>query len=412
MRDIFISYVEEDGGVVRTLAEGIEAEGYSVWFYERDGVPGASYLLQTRTAIDQCQAFLLLISPSSVISEQVTLEIVRAHEINKAFIPLRFNITHLEFAERQPEWAQALGAATSTLIPPEGPATTIPQVLRGLKKLNILPRPATASGTLPTGPLSKFERNNQDPVSPPRKTIEPILKPKAPERKTLYLIAAAAVLVVACVVAFFTFKWGAAGKTDDNSAPLTTEAFRDQFDDLAAWTKPSAWSVDKSWLLINGSPELGYVTDKRYRNFVANFRIRIDGNGGAAWALRVNQDGYYLCVLTGPTDTQAGQFSIYIYREAEDKLQKVGTTHNLIRPLVTGGEYTVTITAQNNIFIHELKIESAGEGEWDGEVQKFSEYQDNDDTFREGSLGFRAYTSERFAIGHLMICPPPCDPLQ
>jgi len=419
MADIFISYVEEDGGIVREIAEGIEAAGYSVWYYERDGVVGASYLLQTRKAIDACQAFVLLISPKSVTSEQVTLEVVRAHETDKAFIPLRSNITHIEFAERQPEWSQAMGAATSTLIPPEGPSVTIPQVLRGLKKLNIAPRPAADSGQLPAAPLRKFEPATQEPAPAPLKTVDHLAKPKpTPDRprKNIYLIAAAAVTALMVVIAVIIF-WPdskTAGEEPDSKTVgdemITKEQFRDQFDDLESWTKPSSWSVDKGWLLINGSPELGYLSSHRYRDFTASFRLRIDGDDGAAWALRVNEKGYYLFALTGPTDTQFGQFVTYLYLADKDELQKVGTTYNLVRPLVVKGEYTITITVQKNVFIHKLKIESTPTGEWDGEEHKLAEYRDN--TFPAGSIGFRAYIAERFAIGDLFVFPEGSDPLR
>ncbi len=64
-------------------------------------------------AIEQCQAVVLIISPQSVGSNQVTTEVVRAHEANKAFLPLLNGISHEEFQSRAPVWRQALGASTS-----------------------------------------------------------------------------------------------------------------------------------------------------------------------------------------------------------------------------------------------------------------------------------------------------------
>ncbi|MEX1257777.1 MAG: toll/interleukin-1 receptor domain-containing protein [Gemmatimonadota bacterium] len=62
MRDIFISHVEEDFPVVQELAQGLEAAGYSTWYYERDSGAGPSCLLQTRDAIMSAQAVLLLVA--------------------------------------------------------------------------------------------------------------------------------------------------------------------------------------------------------------------------------------------------------------------------------------------------------------------------------------------------------------
>ena len=61
MADIFISHVEEDGEIAVALAEGLEAAGYTTWYYERDTVPGPPYLVQVRKSIEEAQAFVLLI---------------------------------------------------------------------------------------------------------------------------------------------------------------------------------------------------------------------------------------------------------------------------------------------------------------------------------------------------------------
>ncbi len=47
-------------------------------------MPGPAYLAQMGDAIEQSQAVVLIISPQSVGSNQVTTEVVRAHEANKA----------------------------------------------------------------------------------------------------------------------------------------------------------------------------------------------------------------------------------------------------------------------------------------------------------------------------------------
>jgi len=137
--DIFISYVEEDARIVLQLAEGLEAAGYTTWYYERDSLPGPSYLLQIIQAIEQSQAFLLVISPDSLGSHQVTREIERAHEIGKPFVPVLFNITHVDFQQRQLLWNQALGTATSISIQPEDIGVTLPRIVAGLKALGIQP---------------------------------------------------------------------------------------------------------------------------------------------------------------------------------------------------------------------------------------------------------------------------------
>jgi hypothetical protein len=141
VRQIFISYVEEDADIALEIAQGLEEAGYTTWYYERDSLPGLSYLVQVREAIEQARAVVLIISPDSLGSKQVTSEIVRSHECDKPFVPLLHNITHTEFQQRQPEWQQALGAATSIQIPQEGAHVIVPRLVAGLKALGIQPDP-------------------------------------------------------------------------------------------------------------------------------------------------------------------------------------------------------------------------------------------------------------------------------
>src|ERR1700732_2410356 len=135
MADVFISYAHQDSDLVRELGPALEAEGYSVWYYEDKGAIGASYLRQIDQEIERCQAVLVVISPDSIASDQVSKEVVRAHEARKKFIPVRRGISHAEFQQRQPEWRMAFGAAVSAEIPPEGAAPIVPRLLTGLKSL-------------------------------------------------------------------------------------------------------------------------------------------------------------------------------------------------------------------------------------------------------------------------------------
>ena len=134
---IFISHVEEDAEITSEIAKGLEKAGYKTWYYERDSVGGLSYLLQTMQAIERSQAVILLISPNSLSSNQVTKEVVRTHEAGKPFIPLLHGITHVEFQQRQPEWREAIGSATSVSIPKQGVSKILPRITDGLASLGV-----------------------------------------------------------------------------------------------------------------------------------------------------------------------------------------------------------------------------------------------------------------------------------
>ncbi len=139
MGQVFISHVEEDERVAIQVAGELETAGFTTWYYERDSLPGVSYLLQTRQAIEDSQALILLISSNSLESHQITREVVHAHESGKAFFPILLDVTHVEFQSRQPEWAEAIGAAASIRLSEEGIENLVSRLVKGLEASGILP---------------------------------------------------------------------------------------------------------------------------------------------------------------------------------------------------------------------------------------------------------------------------------
>jgi hypothetical protein len=97
-KKVFISYVQEDGVVAYEIAAGLEAQGYSNWYYERDCPAGADYFEETYKTISDCEAMVTVISPRSLPSDQTTREIVRAVESSKATFPLLLEVSHDDYA--------------------------------------------------------------------------------------------------------------------------------------------------------------------------------------------------------------------------------------------------------------------------------------------------------------------------
>lgn len=183
MDQIFVSHVEEDADLALGIADGLNAAGYDTWCYERDALPGPSYLLQTARAIESSSAVLLLISPTSLGSNQVTAEVIRAHESGRPFIPVLAGISHVEFAARQPEWREAIGSATSVSVPDRSVQTVLPRIVEGLQSLGIVGLPdrerttevAVApvdAGVPPPAP--------QPPVGLPPGALRPAAGPRPP----------------------------------------------------------------------------------------------------------------------------------------------------------------------------------------------------------------------------------------
>jgi len=65
----------------------------------------------------------------------MTKEVVRANDLGRPFLPVRFNISHAEFQMQQPEWNIAIGAAASIPVPVTGVSEIMPRIVRGLEAL-------------------------------------------------------------------------------------------------------------------------------------------------------------------------------------------------------------------------------------------------------------------------------------
>ncbi|MEW6737334.1 MAG: hypothetical protein AB1489_38990, partial [Acidobacteriota bacterium] len=86
-----------------------------------------------------------------------------------------------------------------------------------------------------------------------------------------------------------------------------------QFDEyfntgLSQWSVPSEWKLDNSKLIIQGSSQLGLPKNRNYRDFTAQFSLKLLNGKGAAWAVRIQGDSYYLFYLSGPKGKFSGQF--------------------------------------------------------------------------------------------------------
>jgi class 3 adenylate cyclase/tetratricopeptide (TPR) repeat protein len=141
---IFLSHAEKDEKVIRDMAAGLEEAGYSTWYYERDTLLGMSYLLQITRAIESCDAVVLLASPASISSDQVTKEVIGAFERGIPILPVLSGITPAELKEGQPEWRHVLGGSAMLAMASGDPSPTVSSITEGLRALSILPGKAEA----------------------------------------------------------------------------------------------------------------------------------------------------------------------------------------------------------------------------------------------------------------------------
>jgi len=85
--DIFISYSSHDREKAEQLTELLSSAGLSVWI-DKQGIGAAtSWSGEIVDAIDNCRAFIVLLSPSSAKSKNVVREVALAFEKNKKLLP-------------------------------------------------------------------------------------------------------------------------------------------------------------------------------------------------------------------------------------------------------------------------------------------------------------------------------------
>jgi TolB-like protein/ketosteroid isomerase-like protein len=137
MSDVFFSYVEEDSQIALALADGLNRQGFSTWCYERDGKAAVSYLDQIYRQLENAKTVVVVISPQSVKSHQVDREVIQAHELKKAFIPILHSLTYAELQKLKPGWCLVLGATTAITLPPGGTAAAISKMAEALREFDI-----------------------------------------------------------------------------------------------------------------------------------------------------------------------------------------------------------------------------------------------------------------------------------
>lgn len=167
MSIVFMSHVIGDAPLMGEAAQGLEAAGYTVWYFERDVLPGTSYLTQIAQAMDSCDAIILLVTPPALESDQVTKEVVGAFERGIPLFPVLVDVTPAELKERQPEWRHALGGTAMFTLGPNGLCEAVPRIIEGLVAKGIQP------GEGWTGALTSAVSASSAPA--PERTSERIL---------------------------------------------------------------------------------------------------------------------------------------------------------------------------------------------------------------------------------------------
>jgi adenylate cyclase len=126
MSDIFISYSSKDREQAQLLTELLASAGLSVWIDQAGIGAATSWSGEISKAITDCKALIVLLSPSSVDSKNVTREVALAFERNKKILPI-----DIEPVALPDDFAYHLAGIQ------RAPMTNIDSIIRALGKLGL-----------------------------------------------------------------------------------------------------------------------------------------------------------------------------------------------------------------------------------------------------------------------------------
>lgn len=89
-KDIFISYSRRDQEFVTRLASDLDAQVAGVWFDQSAIQPGEKWHDEIMEGINDCKAFVLILSPDAMQSRYVQEELSKALELGKRIFPVLY----------------------------------------------------------------------------------------------------------------------------------------------------------------------------------------------------------------------------------------------------------------------------------------------------------------------------------
>lgn len=133
----FISYAREDKEFALKLAGDLRGAGEDVWVDQLDIPPGAQWPKRIEEAVESCPRMLVILSPASVASKNVTNEVLYALDEGKEVIPVLhrkckvplnlLSIQHVDFTKDFDGGLKLLLGALGLVKKKETPGTSRPE---------------------------------------------------------------------------------------------------------------------------------------------------------------------------------------------------------------------------------------------------------------------------------------------
>ena len=106
MAQIFFSYARPDSEFAEKLANDLRSAGVSLWFDQYDILPGDRWDSAVQNALKSSPWLLVVLSPHSVVSENVMDEVAEALKLGKKVVPvlhlqcdIPFRIARLQYVD-------------------------------------------------------------------------------------------------------------------------------------------------------------------------------------------------------------------------------------------------------------------------------------------------------------------------
>lgn len=143
----FLSYSRINKDFALQLAKELKSEGFSIWIDQLDIPAGMRWDVELEKALEECDIFMVIMTPASIESENVRDEIGYAIDNNKRILPILLKDAKVPLRLRRFQWVDFTNKSYE----------------EGVKSAKELLRNLIAQATVPR---EKFPAETQDQIAP------------------------------------------------------------------------------------------------------------------------------------------------------------------------------------------------------------------------------------------------------
>jgi TIR domain len=195
---IFISHSSDEAADAQGLCAFLEQHGLATWIAPRDVRPGRDYSEQLQQAIENCGAFIVLVTKSANSSPYVRVETEMAFSLDKPLFPVRTSDVApgkgLALFLKIKHWTDAFGA----------------QREHNLRRLIEEMHFVLGGGAALPAPAAPPPSRHSPPPEPPEPLRQPPPAPQPRSRRPLLIGLVAAAVVAALIVVLVLTRHGRA----------------------------------------------------------------------------------------------------------------------------------------------------------------------------------------------------------